>query len=266
MNTVLWELDMENQEQLFEQIERYLRGLLNQEEKLDFEKRMQENPSFREEVELHQTLETVIQDKNVHALKQTLDESWNTFKKQEERSRNSLPFFQSYYFKLAAVLLLLVLSVATIWELIQPKSNQEYYAEYFSPYEARAFTRSDSDSVTFALREALGKYEREEYRESLEGLNEILAGDSSQVELYLYIGICHMVLDEELEALSSFKVLIDQGNELFLTQAHWYTALTYLKEDQVDSARAELKRLSGMSGVYKKKADELLELLQHTDT
>ena len=78
-------------------------------------------------------------------------------------------------------------------------------------------------------------------------------------KLRVYLGICHLEMEQTSKAIPLFESLLSEKAEV-KHPATWYLALCHLKEGDVGSCRTELTKLSGYptNSPFKQKGKELL--------
>ena len=258
---------MELSEEVLELIGAYLSDRMTSAEKANFENRMRNDESLRQEVatqrEIKQGLAFLAQKqrfKTLHsdlekrgllkdeALKPETDES-----RQAETPVIALPTGRtelrqswSYFSAAASVLLLVGLS----WALFQNWSdkqalmaqNEKSFDTYFSPVpKPQPVVAIDPDRVTAPVESAQTRSDSVRLTEAIDALQ--------QNDTRLAIS--------QLTSISQGK----PGH--WSATAHWYLALAYLKAHQREEARKIAQQLADQNGhPYQEEARELIEQIQ----
>ncbi|MEM8907059.1 MAG: tetratricopeptide repeat protein, partial [Bacteroidota bacterium] len=81
--------------------------------------------------------------------------------------------------------------------------------------------------------------------------------------LLLGLGICRLELDQWTAAESAFQQLLQLNDPFFNDHAHWYLALTYLEQNQLEACRKSLQKLAAQSTAdHHQQAVDLLQQLR----
>ncbi|WP_138995219.1 hypothetical protein [Larkinella sp. C7] len=258
---------MELSEKVLEQIGAYLSDRMTSAEKANFENRMRNDESLRQEVatqrEIKQGLAFLAQKqrfKTLHtdlekrgllkdvALKPETDESQPAEPPiiALPTSRTELRTNWSYFSAAASVLLLAGLS----WALFQNWSdkqalmaqNEKSFELYFSPVpKPQPVIPIDPDRVAAPAESAQTRSDSVRLTEAIDALQQ------SDTRLAI----------NQLTSISQGK----PGH--WSASAHWYLALAYLKAQQREEARKVARQLAGQNGhPYQEEARELIEHIQ----
>lgn len=231
-------------EDLTQHIDDYLNGRLKESEVVEFEKRMEKDADFREEVAMQKELTTLLQEKERIALKNYVNEIARTEKK-------STKFVA---LKIAAVILLLLLP--TYFYISSLYSNKSLYDTYQATYEDRITTMGESDEVA----KAMSAYNKGNYSEAITLFGEIRAQEP-QDRLIIYEAVSYRKLNRHKEAIQLLKKNVNSSESPETLQ--WELVLNYLATNQGDKAEKELVSfLKNNKGYKEEKARELLNDLQ----
>jgi len=161
------------------------------------------------------------------------------------------------YYAIAAMLLLALTSVLY---LTKNRSNERLFVEAFQPYPS-AIPLVRGEQAGGKLAEALEKYEAEDYKGTLQILQEIISGDPSNTPAHFYAGIVCLKLGDSACATLHFQNAIkDKGHEL-AEPAVWYLALAHLQKSDLAGTRSLLNQIVRDQGAYEEKAARLLKRL-----
>ncbi|MEM7368181.1 MAG: tetratricopeptide repeat protein [Bacteroidota bacterium] len=239
-------------EDLKQEIESFLNGEGTEAERTDFMDRLKHDEEIRAYVQEIGLMEHAAKMIGRQEMKRQLIE-------QTQANSVSAPIWKRPVVLVAAVAAVLMLvMLAGMWDRIFPPTPDELYSKYFE-MEPPGSLRNDGHTTWNEAMEAYTRQDIQEARTVLIALTE----DSSLVyrqRAYLYMGICEMLLDNDLSALSYFQQIPEV--HLFYPKAHWYQALVYLRLQDLPSARKVLEQIREDSGHPKQKeAVALLEEL-----
>lgn len=237
-------------------LERYLDRSLTDEEAREVEKRLSEDPGFKE---LYLNEKLLVDGIHFSHLKTKLEQLRNLEAGlpplQTNATRRSVSW-ENYWKPLAAAAALAVLTATfLLWR--QPMDSSALYAMYFKPYPnvfepaVRGTLEQNERAETFSA------YEHGDYRQAAAGFRQMLKSKEDPAILLL-LGNANLMLGQPGEAKENFITLSKDFDELDL-QAKWYLSLCYLKMAERDSARVLLEEIAGGDGSYKDKAKELLK-------
>lgn len=248
-----------NKEEQYDLIERHLRKELTGEEARQVEELIVKDIVFARELDLHKEIHYVIADKGLDDFRQKVKEAsepYVSLSAAGRQAKNAFPF----YLKIAAAITLLIGTV-TIFYLIQPEDQNDLFAKYFTPYEAPMNFRSDGTSGTDdAWKQALAYYDAGKYQEAVPYLEKVVIDKPDNTLAKLLKGVSYLAIGSTAQAEENFSAIIKDGQNMFVEQAKWYLALTYLKEEKTEDAKILL--ISIESGAYHDNAQELLRSIE----
>lgn len=217
-------------------IERYFREELSEEELALFNKRMQEDSSFAQAVELERTIVSAIQSKKETQLQHRLNKIHEEEIAKVSTTTKQLPRRRNW---LAAASVAALLGIALFFLI--PSSSptpQELYATHYQPPSFEiARTGQDLNPLLDAAQKA---YNQHEYKKTITPLETLL--DSQYNEKYaLVLGASYLATNQYEQALATFQQAQQQTN--LKDDATWYLAMTYLKKGEIDLAKQALEKL-----------------------
>ena len=229
----------------------YLSGTLSHEAQQQFNHLMATDANFKKEVEFQSNLKTVISKEEQEATKRALTEYENEFK-------NSSSFNRKSWMVAASVIMLLGFSF--LWLNSGSIDNNALFEDYFEPYRnvvqpvVRGEQNMDSKSKAFEA------YENKDYQTALDYFNVALE-EKNEAVIKLYKGITQLQLDNIEDAIVIFEELENLPNNLE-AQHNWYLALAYLKNNELENAKATLQKLNSRDSAFKnEEVDSLLKAL-----
>jgi tetratricopeptide (TPR) repeat protein len=231
-----------DKEELYDVIDRHLRNELTGEEAKQLEELIQKDPDFANSLALHKEIQFTLADKGLRNFQQLVKEADEAYAAAPPSAapRKIIPL----YLKIAASVALLVAIGAAIFLMRTPPSHTDLFNEYFATYSAPVNFRSgDSPYADEDWKQALAYYDGGHYEEAIPYLTKVIANKPSNKLAQLLRGVGHLALGATAEAEQDFNALIEQGENLFVDQAKWYLALTYLKQGDTEKAKSLLDAL-----------------------
>jgi hypothetical protein len=168
---------------------------------------------------------------------------------------------RSYWMPLAtAAIILISLSTWFFLSDSQPTSNEALYAAYFEPFDSpgSGLTRSTDDEMTLKAK-AYRAYDSKNYEEAAKLFTAVLQEKDDAI-VQLCLGNTWLALDKPAEAEKVFQHILENHGDL-VTQAKWYLAMTFLRQEKIERTKATLWEISD-SSTYGKEAKELLKKLE----
>lgn len=244
---------MGEQENLHDQIERYLRGAMNADELNAFEEELKNNRKLEKEVTLHREIAAAALESDVMEFRELVNAAIS------EQSEKPIILRQNNrkYLLIAASISILLLAIWGIsTQLIKP-SAQQLYSSYYEPYDDLITGRSDR-LADEKLSEFMSLYNQRQYQDAIALIQDISIAEKPLIQLY--VGICFLNTNQFDEAINNFTQVSTNDN-LLKKQGLWYLALTHLKNNDSEKAAASLKKIttSKENSLYTAKAIELLE-------
>ena len=235
-------------------IEQYRFGPMSESERLEFEQELIKNPKLNHEFQLDVEIEESLKQYDVIDLRRKIFRTMN-----EEKAKLRLPVKKSYHSKwylVAASITFLVL-LGGAYHLMKPVkyTNNNLFAMYYTGENAHNLTRSAGNNND----EAMSKYREADFSGALVLFNEILDKDPNNIYIRYYMGLSCIETGQNGKAIKEFKYIIDQKNNLFIENAQWYLALTYLKDNQVKEAKSLLGQIINSSNPHNKEASQILK-------
>jgi len=244
-----------NEAELNQQIDDYLLNRLNKQERQSFTERLSKDQSLQGSVQVRQLLIEQIKTIGNLQLKEKIlkIQSKVEFKKQKQSRRRLIGWIVG----VAAVILFLSLSHF----IGQTSSPQSLYAQYYKTYQLPFGSRSTSEA-DLLLQNAGGLYLQGEYTQALSLFEQIKATGDLDDRGQLAMAICYMELEKYQEAEKQLSNYTAQDAPLYLDQAQWYLALTYLQLGKIDQSKTLLELLKGNTAAFfQESATNLLDQL-----
>ena len=241
-------------------ISKYLEGEMDPIEATGFEEALESDPELKEEMDLYREVDSAIADTEVLDLRAQLDEIHEELTPQLEKlTRKSSKRVLRYA---VAASIAVIISLGTYSLFFKKVNNNKIVSEFYKPYDVTLVNRSANASITPVLREALSKYENQEYREATMLFKEILEINPEMTASYLYSGISYMELKEYTSAEESFTAVLEHNDNLYIEQANWYLGMVYILTDEKDKARIQFRKIKNSDGFYQDEAAKILRKLR----
>lgn len=213
-------------------IDMYFEEKLSSQQKIEFDELMSIDPDFYEEVAFQKALKIAIRKEereNVKSYFQSLDES-------------KQPYKNWWYAAVAAVILLCGIS----WYLLNPTlmRSQEIYLAYFEPYPnvVAPIVREEQKNEIEVL-QAFELYEEGKYDAAAIAFEQLYY-ENGQSYALLYQSISLMASGLPHEAIPLMEQKDWSRDNNYSVIAHWYLALAYLENQEVQKAKIFLQKVA----------------------
>lgn len=222
-----------DQEKELETIERFLNGTMIDAELQSFENLLESDPRLKREVEQHKLL---ILGMEAASLKMELDEYHQTM---GEENQKVIPLSKKkpkrqWYFIAASLVTFLGLGLF----YFTTTSNQRLFEQYFEPDPGLATNMSTNKDFEFI--KAMVYYKEGEYEKAIERWTEQLPYKKENDTLNYFLGVSHLAIGNEEEAIKYLETVKQKKNSYFLNDTHYYLGLSYLKNDDIELAKENL--------------------------
>lgn len=253
---------MEEESQINELADGYLKGELEGERLLEVEARIKEDASFAELVDQRRKMLAVLAVAGRESLRERFKSIHQEMEAEEEVSSTATRFSRTrIWFAVAATILLLL--VPLYFVLSSPSvSSSELYASYFQPEQDRTFTASRvGEDVDYG--NTIKLFKQGNYESALPGFQERMEVLPDSLIFHLYTGVCYLGLKRLPNARNEFQFIVNKGDSFLRPSAEWYQGLSYLQEDNIPAARKHFEFLVNYDGesLYKENAEEILDRL-----
>ncbi len=229
-------------------IQKYLKNQLSKEEQIIFEDLVNNDESFSKEVKFQENLNMVIRAEDRILLKKRLQ------KLESSTKQSSL-----LRWSIAVGFSLLILLGGFYFFKQGPLSNQDLFAENFSPSANVLHPVVRGDNSKTEIENAFVFYENNEFQEFI---NHISKTAYTNPDYDFFIANAYLAKGNTSEAISILKKYLTSMNINFKDKAHWYLGLAYLNEKQPDLAKAQFELLKNKSDYNYTKAREILQKIK----
>jgi tetratricopeptide (TPR) repeat protein len=238
-----------------DQIELYLQGQLDEDQRRELEVVMKQDQEFKQLVEEHKLMLAGVKYAARNTLVSQLKALEATLEPPVVKQAKQVRLKKIYYAVAAAVAFIL-LAVAVM--LIFPQQTPEKMAaNYFEPYPTtlHAITRS-SNQAENDFQKAMQLYEAGEYRQAVLVLDDLYEREPNEIVKF-YLAVAYQADGMVENAIAHYQSIISNGS-LFADQASWYLALCYLEVGQMSEARKLLKQVKQSDSNFSSKASDIL--------
>ena len=244
------------QEQDYILFEDYLSGMLQPEELVAFENRLQNDLSYKEAFETYKQASLFLEnqvknEEKSKAFKANLETVSSRYFDEKETSKTKFKGINPWYYSMVAAAILAIGFFVT-----QQFSNPEYddYANYGTISLTVRGTQSE------VLSKAETAFNTHNYEDAEVYFSELLKIDTNNMELQLYKAVSLVELNKYTEADVLFDRII-QTPSVYKNKAIWYLALSKLKQEDEAACVLILKTLPQDSEDYKQ-AQQLIKKLK----
>jgi len=242
-----------------EQIEQYLSGELNAEQRQSFEQRLHTDHEFAETFKIYQAIEEEMTTDNEDDLRNELGPHTSKYFESNAGAK-VIPINRKrqrwWMYATAAAASIVILLLWKPWA-DKKLSNEELYAKNAVPENLPSFVRgSNNDSLLINASEA---FNRKDYAAAKPLLDSISKLRPTEAQLQLADGIANTETANYNIAIEKFDVLA-AGQSIYKYDAMFWKGLTFLKQGKKDECIAALKLIPADASNYKK-ATGLIERL-----
>jgi len=230
------------------QIENYLEGRMNAEERTDFEQRLSLDPELAEELRTHREIRALLDLRKQKLYKkelQELDKALN----QEENKRPSQSIYRILSWGIGAAAVILI--AFGIWWLLPQKNPFE---KAFSAYPDRITVRAEGQS---RLNQAMEAYNAGNFQQAASLLKPLYLQQPDDAALGFYLGVSQLGAGKPAAAIDPLTKI--PAGSLYHQAAQWYLALALGQQDKDAQARQLLQQIAGDNNhAYAARAQEFL--------
>jgi predicted Zn-dependent protease len=105
-------------------------------------------------------------------------------------------------------------------------------------------------------------YEREDYYAAIRYYERAIENNPGNIKNHLFLGISLLATHQEQKAIEILGHI--SSSEHYYFDIHWYLALAYIKNKEIENARTELFKLTAQENYYQYGSMLLLEKLNHS--
>lgn len=219
-------------EELYIGFESYLNNEMTAEEKLNFQKRLQDDLQFKESFDLYQQttqfLDTKFSAETID-FQQNLKSISSAYFNDNKKSK--IITFKPWQYAVAASVVLLL----GTWFFMQ--NNNPEYGDY-SQHEAAYFTERSAEDSNLKMAQDL--FNAKDYKNAVSVFEKI--DDLKKPELQYFYAIA-LIETNDFSKAEVFLNRIKDGNSIYKDKAIWYLALSNLKQNKIPECKLLLKQI-----------------------
>lgn len=222
-----------SQEQL-EKVERFLNNSMETNERVDFEKRMEQDSDFKLLVE---DIKQMLFGIESAALKNKLDDFHDdiipvrNLSLEENSSKRSL---SSRIFTLS-IAASVILALGIFLFMDQDSSSEKLFAKHFTPDPGLPTNMSTSNDFNFY--DAMVDYKRAEYTSAIRKWELLHVQKQNNDTLNFYLGVSYLAEGNTVKASQYLEEAVKTSNSIFIADAYYYAALAEIKKENTKKAR-----------------------------
>lgn len=244
-------------------IGKYLQGELQEEERGRFEKMIQEDPEFAEEVNLAITLDARFKvEKKQH---------WQSLLAKGEASDpvpevdNQAKIRRLRWVRSVAAILLVALLASLLFLYLNPSSDIDVLAnrQLTNPYPDPVVLMGPEE-VTQDQNLYIRAYSEKEYEQGIAPLERLIEKNQEDPELYFYLALCQLYQSKPdyEKAISNFEESRRLKEAIYGPRADWFISLAYIKSGQLDQAKVLLQKIVDVKAWKSAEARVLLNKME----
>lgn len=233
-------------QEAFELIERYLNNELEGQALTDFEEKLQNDQSFREQVEDVRTISAGIE-------RAVLKENMESFHSEMPPETPVININRRKLFLKIAVAACFIFGFVLMFNYYQNDPNEKLYQAYYTPDPGLPTVMGSSNEYDF--NEAMVDYKRENYASAIQKWSALYEDSPGNDTLNYFLGMAFMASDEVDKAVPFLESVSTETESEFYEDALYYTGLYHLKKNNIELAKQYFNKINTT------KSKELLEKL-----
>lgn len=245
-------------EDIYKLVEQFLNGALNEQQTQAFNNRLKTDKALENELRLRKDMNNFLVNKEKKdAFKKKLTNiSADYFDKTQIPPAKEIPLKPKRNLRwLAIAASVAAITIALYW-ILSPKQN---LYDLYAQHEPLQLTEKSGNQPTL-IRQVEETFNNGDFPAALNAINELLTTQASDLQSQMVKAICLMETNQTEDARSIFKS-IASGQSVFKTEAQWYMALSYLKENNIEQTKAELQKIPDNDPDWSSKVTQLLKKL-----
>ena len=238
-------------------IERYNAGEMDDKETNWFELELKDNPSLQKELIIRKKTDVILSKPDIINLRNKLV----SIEKSREESRIQSARAKvkgSVLVKYAAVIIGIALigGYSLLYSLKQPRAIP--YSDYFEPYTlsiTRSLNANDAESY-FSL--GVASLNNKNFEQAIKYLTLTLEDEPGKTQARFYRGTANYNLENYSAAKPDFEAVRNDGISLYRDDAQWLLVECYLRTNENDKAKENLREIITSESSYRTRARKLL--------
>lgn len=229
---------IENNQENVDLIDAYLLGTLDSDQLAEFNERMELYPDFRQMVKDQKALMQSVEEINL----QDSLESFHAEIKEEPQKK----WMSREWLALAASILVLI-SVST-WAIFNSgNSAEKVFAANFKPDPGLPTTMGTASDYEFYY--GMVNYKRKEYSEAINRWEPLYAANPENDTVVYFLGVANLANGNARQAEKYLQMAKQKTESVFYEETKYYLALSLLKENKIDEAKAVLEQSESSANI-----------------
>jgi len=234
-------------------IHKYFHQILTDQERVELETLLENDPEFKATFELEKDLHAVL----VETGKEDLKQQFEAYEHQEsQQPEASSPTFLRYAI---AACVIIGLSVYGSKFFINTTNTDDLFAQNFEVYRNIVQPIERGEGLETLEQEAFFKYETKEYQAAIDGFEAEFSKTQKPYYLF-YSANAYLALGDTKKAIPLLEKHQTFKDD-FYEKSRWYLALAYIKEKNKKSIPL-LEEISASEGYRYKEAKSLLQAIR----
>lgn len=226
--------------ELLESIEQYYNGTMPAEEKRFFEIKLEQDSSFRTQVE---DVKALLLGIETQSLKEKMQD-FHADLPNQLGTKVSVSKRRNKWFRYSAAVAAIMIGVGS-YLFYNSFSNERLYNNYFKPDPGLPTTMSTTDNYDFY--NAMVSYKHGDYKLAISKWEKLEAKKPVNDTLLYFLGVAHLADSEIDKALPYLEKASENSKSVFQQDANYYLGLALLKKDRKEEAILFLKKSSSES-------------------
>ena len=245
-----------------DEIDDYLNDGLNENMFALFDEELLENSGLSADLAFHKEVNQAISEADIMALRSRLKDI-----SLEENGRNSevlgisSPKRKNLFWYAAASVIILMVAFSSLLNH-RTYTNQQLYTSNYKPYTNGANISRSATNSADAMNSALKEIDSGNYSSALQLLGSASLSKTDGFSINFYSGVAYQGLGEYNNAIKSFNEVVKHGDNLLVEQSEWYIGLCYLRIEEREKAKVQLKSIVSRNGFYREQSSKLLKQLE----
>lgn len=210
-----------------EEVEKYLKNQMSDQETEAFRKRIEEEPELAAQVKNVQLL-------TVGIAEAALTEKLNEYHKGIPTAKIKKMSVQSIRYRWLAAASVILILVAVWFSGMFTSRDQRLYSEYYVPDSGLVTAMGESDNYTFDL--GMVDYKSEKYQLAITKWEALLKEKPESDTLQYFLASARLAKGDIQKAISDFEKVLTHPNSVFLSDTYWYLGLALLQQGKTDEA------------------------------
>ena len=234
----------------------YIQNNLSESEKVEFERRLKNEPKLMEEFKFQKELREALLDEDVMELR----EQFRTIGNNKCSGQSEWRKMRIWGMAMISGFLLIVLLLSGVYQFgIGSYDNEEIFNKYFKPYQSVVSVRSQESVNNKLVNKAFSHYSTGKWQKSEEYLKKLILQEPNNAMYRFYLGVVELELGNTKSSIQAFNETLQKDNTLFTEQAYWYSALAYLKSGELEEAGKKFEWIVEKQGYHYQEARDILK-------